>query len=501
MAKLTTSLKELWNNVDMLQRTQPPNLVEMLLKILLSSKTITNDTNIFLFDSLPLFGLGKSDRNSHFGRSTMIPLIVQAGLADYFFKIPSDVPSEYKELIDHIHKLFFVGPNDFDIKIENLGLTHWETILNWFQTHSDSQTFNEEKNEWYFANSEIWKDAKPTRFPEVELVNKIETIQHENSIPVVKASIIDNIDGHHDSKINPENQLFVICLELGFCPSKDKSMNQFSPIATIHISNIPKNDTRLQESPNSALAKIQPTLEIQTDTASITYPEKSKDYLLEELDLTLEPTKSAESFVATISFFRKMSIYSEFLSHYLTYMLTTNQDETETLRHIIESPLMPFYEKLNTFLNTLESQIKVSSKYDVARFCSDLSVIAILLGPKDFINLVVQTGLVNYLDKNIAQVVNTIYEQRLFEQSFSEGLLFCRTGLNLNETNSELMVTFRETTSLSNIKLTPETTLKWDGLTHTIRLLKTQTEEIPYSDYPLLAFIKIFCEPFFDQTT
>lgn len=497
-----TTLESLWNKVDILKRPQPPKLVQELLKILLDSKLIDLETNIFLFDSLPLFELKNNERPSHFGQSALIPLIVQAGLADYIFSIPDEVPEKYKNIVESIKNAFFIGPHDFDIKIEGLNKLHWEVILEWLKDNSKENKFNEQKNEWNFVFPSIWDQAVPVVFPIVNKLNKLGNKYNENKIPAIKARLIENIDGHHDSQVDPENQLFVICLDLGFCSDSEKIDSDFSTIATIHISNIPKNDTRLQESPNSTLAKIQPKVLIDNNKEiTIEYPEDVDQFLLDKLDLILDPQNPVESLIATISFFRKISIYSEFLSNYQTYIIAKNRGLGEKLTMLINSPLLLFYEKLNIFLESLEEKIKITSKYDIVRFCSDLAVISILLGPIEFVNLIVRTGLINYLDQNFSKALLKINNSNNHDECFGSSLYYCRTGLEQVKNDKEIQVVFNETTSLSNHMLTHMTALKWDGITHTIRYIETKECDIPYLSYPMLSFITMFCKPFFEEST
>jgi len=491
MARITTeqitTIPEIWQKLDLLKRPEAPIIVETLLKEFLRTGLITDQTDVFLFDSFPLYHF-VDNKKSNFGKNQIIPLLVHSGLADYIFSIPESCPPKYKKIVENIRGIFEIGPYDFDIKIGNLNDLHWQTTIDWLSENSQMIHKCNESDNFFFTNPIIWNQSHPYYFPHIEELNNLP--KNKNNLPVIKAKFLSNIDEHHPED-DEENHLKVICLELGHANEEEfnnEKYDSFVPQISIHISNIPKHDTRLQLSPNSNLAEVQPRLKISEDLPiEVDFQEQVIEKLLLELDLILDREKPIESFIAAISFFRKINIDVDFQMRLLEMIWTQYKiKDAELLNLIARSPLLLIYIKLKDFLESLEEKIKITSEYDILRFCSDLSVLALTLGKRDFYKLIVQTGIISYLDKPIIEILN---RPMLVNQVNKTGIIWISSSISTVEDN----IKFAHSYSISSHIATANDPDKWDGISASINPIEDQ-----YSDYPLLSFITHFCKPFFD---
>ncbi|MBP7842538.1 hypothetical protein KA017_00885 [Candidatus Woesebacteria bacterium] len=495
-----TTLSEVWNAVDLLQRHEPPKILTALLLAFKEKKLIDEETQLFLFDSLPLYYLLKKEsyNQNHFGDTLMVPLLVQAGLASHFFNTPENLPAEQQRRIDQIASYFTVGPNDIDLKIPGLDNTHWQATMEWLTKNSQSVRKTNDKEEYFCIETHIWEDAMPVRFTDIEIYKHLPISKRKNrEINAIRATVLENIDGHHNAGESEKNKLTVIIIELGFCSQDNQSLDTFQPTATIHISNIPDHDTRLQKVPNSSLAQITPTLQIPKNVNQeivIEYPENFENLLFDELKLLLDPSKPLESFVAAISFFRKITVKHRFANEYLKNKLCSPDTSPDMKTKMIENPFILFYTLFNEYLNSLPEPIKLTQEYDITRFSSDLALIAIAVGPKEFSKILVSTGLVNYIGENVAEIA----KQEITTRPFCKGLLKERTTAKIQKTNTSIEVSFTPSPYPENFEQNESYPLPWDGLTALIQLLREKTE-IELSQYPLLCFINLFCAPFFTE--
>lgn len=496
MAKVSQeiTLSQLWNTVDRLKRPEPPEFVNALLQHLKSTNLIDNTAQVFLFDTLPLYYLlyQARDEFSRFGDSTMIPLFVKAGLAEYFFSTPNNTNTQRTSSMNQVRRLFNIGPLDFDIKISNLDTKYWSTVVEWLSQNSGA-VIGKNKTEYYFTDNNIWNHALPLSFPVIEQIKNKTSVAQK---PVIKATFIENIDGQHTATSDHINDLYVLILELGFWPEHSPQPEEFEPHCSIHISNIPQHDTRLQKSPNSTLAKITPQVHItNVGETKLHYPEASPEYLKQELQLLLDPEKPLESFVAAISFFRKINIKRQLGTEYLFEKRKQNEDVLYT-KYIL-SPFIDFYEQFSQFLAQLPEKIKITHEYEATRFISDLAVIAITVGPIEFSKILIQTGLHTYLDQTISNAVEKIDKQET-EHDFYDGLIWELVYQEIKKTNHEYQINF---TSVNSQELTTkiEKAPRWDGLTSLLQVLSRLTDT-QLTQYPLYTFIKLFCEPFIQTT-
>ncbi|GIK84023.1 MAG: hypothetical protein BroJett025_06450 [Patescibacteria group bacterium] len=489
-----TTLSELWNAADLLHRPEPPQLLTSLLLSFRKKGLIDEATQLFLFDSLPLYYLLKSDTEclSFFGDTPMIPLLVQAGLASHFFNTPENLPEKQQKRIDQIESYFTVGPNDIDLKIPGLNSSNWEATVEWLTNNSQSIQKTEAKEEYLCTGIAIWDQAQQVEFTDRKVYERNNLLeQSPEKTNAVRATVVKNIDGNHET-------LIVIILELGFCEQNAVTLKTFKPVATIHISNIPQHDTRLQKNPNSTLAQITPKLSVPETTeadCTIEYPENFETLLFEELQLLLDPQKPLESFVAAISFFRKINVKFSLANKHIERRRQKLDITDAEYDLVVINPFISFYSLFNTFLNDLSEPIKLTQEYDIARFSSDLALIAVAVGPKEFSKVLISTGLVNYIERNIAGFL----KQGIETNPFCKGLLFEKTHIAIKKNENKIKASLFPFPEPNNFGKQETHPLPWDGLTALIQLLKEKTE-IELSQYPLLCFINLFCAPFFEDT-